>query len=72
MRHEISFRFHRDGRVTVAKDKTGKMQWEVTFETDEWDALGEAWKRTDEARKLSTIGLTSPREQEQKEKPEGA
>ena len=64
MRQDISFRFHRDGRVTVAKDKIGKMLWEVTFEQDEWNAVGEAWKRTDEARNLSTIGLTSLREQD--------
>ena len=66
MRQDLSFRFHRDGRVTVAKDKGGKPLWEVTFESDEWNTLGEAWKRTDEARKLSTIGLTSLREQENK------
>lgn len=64
-RQDLSFRFHRDGRVSVAKDRVGKPLWEITFDQDEWDCIGEAWKRTDEARKLSTIGLTSPRGQEE-------
>ena len=63
MRQDISFRFHRDGRVSVAKDKAGQMLWEVTLEAEEWSVIGEAWKRTEEARNLPQIGMTTLREQ---------